>query len=84
MCPIFLLLGFSLNAQDFVRVNQVGYLTKSPKVALIASLNASEFQVKEAKTDKLVYSGKLGEGKFWNLSNETIQVADFSALNEEL
>lgn len=83
LCPIFLLLGFSLNAQDFVRVNQVGYLTKSPKVALIASLNASEFQVKEAKTDKLVYSGKLGEGKFWNLSNETIQVADFSALNEE-
>lgn len=66
-------------AQNFIRVNQVGYLIDAPKYAQIASMNAYRFEVKDAKTEEVVFKGDIPEGKRWNQSRENTQFADFSA-----
>lgn len=66
-------------SQDFIRVNQVGYMTNAPKFAQIGSLNAYRFDLKDAKTEEIVFKGSLPEGKRWNQSREVTQFADFSA-----
>lgn len=65
MKKLFLLLivvsaSLSLNAQTWVRVNQVGYLPNDKKVAVLISLdNASgEFEVCDAITDEVIFYGK--------------------------
>ncbi len=71
--------AFGANAQKFIRVNQVGYLTSAPKFAQIGGLNAYRFELKDAKTEEVVFKGSLPEGKRWNQSREVTQFADFSA-----
>ena len=66
-------------SQDFIRVNQVGYMANAPKFAQIGSLNAYRFDLKDAKTEEIVFKGSLPEGKRWNQSREVTQFADFSA-----
>lgn len=83
LSPILIVLGFNLNAQEFVRVNQMGYLTESPKIAIASSLNTSDFEIKDAKSDKTVFKGTLSESKFWSQSNENLQTIDFSDFKEE-
>ncbi|MDD2293114.1 MAG: glycoside hydrolase family 9 protein [Bacteroidales bacterium] len=53
------LLALSLNAQTWVRVNQVGYLPNDKKVAVLISLDETNaaFEVCNALTDKVVYKG---------------------------
>jgi endoglucanase len=67
-----------ISAQEFIRVNQIGYYSESPKTAMLANLNAMNFQIRKVNTEEEVYEGKLQSGRFWNQSNETIQIADFS------
>ncbi len=70
-------------AQSFVRVNQVGYAVGMPKVATVANLEATFFELKDAKSNEVVYKGNLGKSAFWIYSRETIQSADFSDFNQE-
>ena len=69
-----------LFAQKFVRVNQIGYLANMPKYAMVAGFNASSYEIRNAKNDEVVYQGTISDtdGKYWNLSKETIQEFDFS------
>lgn len=71
------------SAQKFVRVNQIGYGTSMPKIATIVGMNASNYEIKDKKTNTVVYSGEVKEGKYWDLSRETIQNVDFSEFNKE-
>lgn len=79
MLSVLTLFVYGANAQKFIRVNQVGYLTSAPKFAQIGGLNAYRFELKDAKTEEVVFKGSLPEGKRWNQSREVTQFADFSA-----
>lgn len=80
---IFMLGCFSLSAQvNFVRVNQIGYYAHSTKQAILANMDATEFEVRESVTGDVVFRGELSEGKHWKQSNETLQVADFTKLTK--
>ena len=70
-------------AESFVRVNQLGYAVGMPKVATVANLDAPFFELKDAKSNDVVYKGNLGKSVFWNYSRETIQSADFSDFNQK-
>ena len=67
-----------ISAQEFIRINQIGYYSQSPKTAILANMNAASFQIRKVNSEEEVYEGKLSEGKFWNQSGETVQIADFS------
>lgn len=72
-----------LSAQvNFIRVNQIGYYCHSTKQAILANMDAPDFEVREAVSGDVVFRGTLSEGKHWKQSNETLQVADFTALTK--
>lgn len=59
-------------------INQVGYITTSAKLALLRT-GSDDFQVK-TKEGKVVFEGETGPLEYWELSGDTVQVADFSDL----
>lgn len=73
----------STQAQKFVRVNQIGYYASMPKIASVVGMEASSFEIKDKKTNAVVYSGEIQPSKYWNLSRENIQNIDFSDFTKE-
>jgi len=84
---LFLLFTFVNNyPQDqisWIRINQLGYLTKSVKVAVFLSkekIIPNEFYVKDALTEKTVFTSKEIEffGEQWSFSStERLNFSDF-------
>lgn len=80
--------GFATSAKDsiYLRVNQVGYLEEDQKVAIAFSDSRvrGEFQVRDAQTDAVVYSGKLrkADARDWGKFKHFYYM-DFSDLDAE-
>ena len=81
--------GFTLSiasttfaADAGIHVDQVGYLTKHNKVAMVTLRNAKTFQIVDVNTDKVVYEGELSKARHDAMSDEDVQIADFTALNK--
>jgi endoglucanase len=66
-----------------VRVNQLGFLPSSPKLAVVPASSSTSFNVSDAQTDEVVFSGMLTTPANWLPSNENVSLADFSSLSEE-
>ena len=66
-------------ATEMILVNQVGYMPDAEKVALVRSA-AEEFEIIEAETGKVIFTGITGKPLYWELSGDTVRAADFSAL----
>ena len=64
-----------------IKVDQVGYLPDSPKLALITS-QASSFEVKRALDSKTVFKGSLRPAMQDADTGDAVQTADFSKLKE--
>ena len=69
---ILLLSSISVCGQSWIRINQMGYLPGSVKVAVYISLNndaLNEFSLCEAVTGKVVFRGKIKEypGDSWGM-----------------
>jgi endoglucanase len=60
-----------------LRVNQLGYLTKSVKRAVLADGEADAFSLLDEQGD-VVYSAELSDAAVWEPSGESAKVADFS------
>jgi len=83
---LLLILALSVNAQTWVRVNQVGYLPKDVKVAVLISTQENvggDFQVFNAVNDQLVMkgTGKVADPSKWAL--KSAYRLDFSQIQEE-
>ncbi|MEQ9310196.1 MAG: glycoside hydrolase family 9 protein [Balneolaceae bacterium] len=64
-----------------ILLNQIGYPTNAQKKALIRS-ESSGFEIKNSKGE-IVYSGKLSDPSYWELSGDEVSIADFSELTED-
>ena len=62
---------------DRILVNQVGYLPTSVKIALLR-VKANTFEVVDVSNGKVVFTGKPGPFKYWDLSGDSVSTADFS------
>lgn len=62
---------------DRILVNQVGYLPNSVKIALLR-VKTEKFDVVDAASGKVVFTGKPGILKYWDLSGDSVCTADFS------
>lgn len=73
----------TLSAQSWIRINQLGYLPESVKVAVFIStdeVTLKDFTVHDAITDRIVFKGKAQEysGEDWGM--RTAARLDFSKL----
>jgi len=68
----------AINAQSQqIRLNQVGYLPQAQKIAIVeGAKKQSQFEIHSH--NQIVYSGTLSQAQYWDLSGETVQIADFS------
>ncbi len=60
-----------------ILVNQVGYQPGSVKIALLR-VKSEKFDVVDATSGKVVFTGKPGPFKYWDLSGDSVCTADFS------
>jgi len=68
-----------LTSNQPIAINQLGYLNQGNKFATIPNVEATQFDLINAKTNKVVHTAKLSPAKIWTLSgNDTFKLADFS------
>jgi len=84
---LLLLIAFSYpaSAQNLtgqIRLNQVGFYPDAPKVAVVVEAPSDLFYVVTANLADTVFTGTMGTPGQWAPSQETVRLADFSALRQ--
>jgi endoglucanase len=80
---IFSLLSVPPAPTTQIKVDQVGYLTRAPKVAFVVSPRPAEvFNVRRARDGSVAFSGKLAPPVDDADSGDRVQAADFTKLEE--
>jgi endoglucanase len=71
---------FQLQAQEasqYIRLNQIGFLPLTQKIAAIVDSKANQFEILDSNK-KVVFSDSLSKPIEWSQSGEKVQIADFS------
>jgi endoglucanase len=63
-----------------IKINQLGFLPASQKLAVVLGASAARFAIVDAASGKQVFEGSLGAPATWDASGENVRLADFSAL----
>ncbi len=74
-----------LNAQktsENIRLNQIGFYPSAPKIAVLVGEARGEFNILDAESKKIVFSGELSAPRINAISNKITHVADFSNFNK--
>jgi len=61
------------------KLNQVGFYPKAPKIAILSGGATGKFSVVDISADEPVFEAELSSPTFWELSGETVSIADFSS-----
>ncbi|MDA3883442.1 MAG: glycoside hydrolase family 9 protein [Bacteroidales bacterium] len=72
--------SFAQKNTEHIRLNQIGFLPVSQKIAAVVDADASEFHLKNKKGE-IVFRGELSTAQTWISSGESVQIADFSLLS---
>jgi endoglucanase len=67
-------------ATPAIKLNQLGFLPASQKLAVVQAGSAGRFAVLDAASGRKVFEGELGAPATWDASGETVRLADFSSL----
>jgi len=67
----------------YVTLNQIGFLPDAKKIAIVNGSNQDAFTIVKNNGLEVVYSGKLSNGKYWDLSDETVKQAIFTDFTTE-
>lgn len=88
----FVCIGFALALSSLscmakgdakIHVSQLGYTPDFDKKAMVVTDgDANTFELRDAKSGKVCYKGKLTPKKYWDLSGENLQWADFSSFDK--
>jgi endoglucanase len=65
-----------------IRLNQVGFLLESSKIAVVPNVEVGEFWLIQADNNAEVLRGPLSQSQSWDMSGDTVKIADFSAYNK--
>jgi len=77
--PVIIAQSSEEEPSGFIRINQIGYYPNAIKKAVIASPSEKlNFQVVDLKSGETVFKGTLSEKIEWELSGETVRIADFT------
>lgn len=75
---VVLCLPSFLIATPSIRLNQIGFYTESQKIAIIVGSDETQFTLRTASTNTIVYTGILSASATWSFSGESVKIADFS------
>lgn len=83
--------AWAQSSQDIIKINQEGYYTNAPKIAVVTSdYNKDEyagnnfgFYIMVADAGDTIYKGKLGDIRSSSNSSVKTRIADFSALHQK-
>jgi endoglucanase len=67
----------NLTPTENIRLNQLGYTPTSVKKAVIVNSSALEFNILDIEGN-ITFTGKTEDKGLWELSKETVRIADFS------
>lgn len=75
---------FAADPTPAIRVDQVGYLPQSPKIAFVAAPSpAAAFTIRRVSNNAVAFEGKLPDPIADPDSGDRLQLADFSALTRD-
>jgi endoglucanase len=82
---LFVLLSkpaFTQTVSEAIRMNQIGFYPNAEKSAVVLGSSAGDFVLKEHKSGKVVFKGKLGAIRKSPYSGKEGRVADFSSFSK--
>lgn len=82
---VIMLTGKFINGQSLtysIRVNQLGYLPNSVKIAAVVDVEADSFKVMKSDLSEIVFKGLLLPSAYYSASDENVRLADFTLMNE--
>lgn len=65
-----------------IRLNQVGFYPQSPKTGIVLGEKNTDFLIKNAETNKVVFKGKLSAPRTNQYSGKISRIADFSSVKK--
>ncbi len=68
-------------SSESIRLNQLGFLPMSHKVAVVPAGSTHSFSIVKAGTDKVVFKGQLSNAAGWLPAEERVTLANFSKLH---
>ncbi|WP_416307560.1 glycoside hydrolase family 9 protein [Neptunicella sp. SCSIO 80796] len=66
------------NSQNLIKLNQLGFVTGSAKIAVVPASTATSFRLVSVSEGSEVYSGQLATPSNWAPADESVSIADFS------
>ncbi|MFC0183476.1 non-processive endocellulase [Pseudarcicella hirudinis] len=70
-------------AADGIKINQIGFYPKAPKIAVItAETPQDKFYLLTSNSKDTVFTGKLGTKRVNSISQKTTRIADFSGFQQ--
>ena len=70
----------NFETQELIKINQIGYLVSSEKIAIVPHVSHTEFSLKSTKDNSTVFTGKLSEMMTWDHSgDDQFKQADFTS-----
>lgn len=69
-------------SSGLIKLNQLGFLPLSQKLAVVPDVDADRFTLVRAGTDQEVYRGLLSQASVWSPARESVKLADFSELTQ--
>ncbi len=79
---LFFITPFLIHAQNEIKLNQIGFYPDAPKMAVLPDAAEGVFRVIDISTNEPVFEATLGKSRYWELSGETVSIADFSELTK--
>ncbi|MBP5491262.1 MAG: glycoside hydrolase family 9 protein [Clostridiales bacterium] len=67
---------------NHISIDQIGYQTKDPKAVFVNGVNDTEFEIVNAETGEVVYTGALSDPKRSRGAGVQVQQGDFSDFTE--
>ncbi len=65
-----------------IHVNQLGFAAESPKIAVVPAAAGADFWLVDASSNKEVLRGPLTTARTWDMAEQSVRLADFSAFEK--
>lgn len=70
------------NLSTDIRLNQLGFLPNSVKIAAVVNSNTDSFKVMKSDMSDIVFEGELLPSMYYSASDENVRLADFTLMTE--
>ncbi|HUM87920.1 MAG TPA: glycoside hydrolase family 9 protein [Prolixibacteraceae bacterium] len=74
--------SFAQNLSTDIRLNQLGFLPNSVKMAAVVNAKTDSFKVMNSDLTDIVFEGELLPSMYYSASDENVRLADFTLMTE--